>query len=84
MSRSNCCFLTCLQVSQDAGKVVWYSHILKYLPQFLVIHRFKAFSIVNEAEVDIFLEFLCFFYDPAGVGNFISGSSGFSKSILNI
>ena len=84
MSRSNCCFLTCLQISQEAGKVVWYSHLLKNFPQFVVIHTLKGFSIVNEAEVDVFLEFSCFFYDPTDVSNLISGSSGFSKSILNI
>ena len=54
MSRSNCCFLTCTQVSQEAGQVVWYSHLLKNFPQFVVIHTVKGFSIVNEAEVDVF------------------------------
>ena len=73
-----------MQISQEAGKVVWYSHLFKNFPQFVVIYRVKGFSIVNEAEVDIFLEFSCFFYDPADVGNLISGSSAFSKSSLNI
>ena len=63
-----------------AGKVVSYSHLFKNFPQFVVIHKSKA--LVNEA--DIFLEFSCFFYDPAGVGNLISGSSAFSKSSLCI
>ena len=64
--------------------MVWYSHLFKNFPQFVVIHTVKGFSIVNEAEVDVFLEFPCFFYDPMDVGNLISGSSAFSKSILNI
>ena len=84
MSNSNCCFLTRIQISQEAGKVVWYSHLLKIFPQFVVIHTVKSFSIVNEAEVDVFLEFSCFFYDPTNVGSLISGSSAFSKSSLNI
>ena len=84
MSSSNCCFLTCIQISQEAGKVVLYSHFLKNFPQSVVIHTVKDFSIVNEAEVDVLLEFSCFFYDPADVGNLISGSSAFSKSSLNI
>ena len=74
--------LVCIQVSQEAVKVVWYSHILKNFPQFVVIHTVKGFSIVKEA--DVFLEFSCFFYDPTYVGNLISGSSAFSKSSLNI
>ena len=69
MSNSNCCFLICMQISQEAGKVVWYSHLSKNFPQFVVIHTVKGFSAVNEAEVDVFLEFFCFFYDPADVGN---------------
>ena len=84
MSTSNCCFLTYIQVSQEAGKVVRYSHLLKHFPQFVMIHTVKNFGIVNEAEVDIFLEFSGFFYDPADVGNLISGSSAFCKSSLNI
>ena len=84
MSSSNCCFLTCIQVSQETGKVVWYSCLLKNFPQFIVIHTVKGFSIVNKAEIDVFLEFSCFFCDPADVGNLISVSSAFSKSSLNI
>ena len=84
MSDSNCCFLTCIQVSQEASQVVWYSHVFQNFPQFVVIHRVKSFSVVNEAEVDVFLEFSCFFYDPVDVGDLISDSSVFSKSSLNI
>ena len=69
-----------MQVSQEAGQVVCFSHLLKNFPQFVVIYTFKGFSIVNEAEVDIFLVCSCFFYDPIDVGNLISGSSVFSKS----
>ena len=64
--------------------MVWYSHLLKNFPQFVVIHTVKGFSVVNIAEVDVFLELSCFFDDPVGVGNLISGSSAFSKSSLNI
>ena len=64
--------------------MVWYSHLCKYFPQFVVIHTVKGFSAVNKAEVDVFLEFSFFFYDPMDVGNLISGSSAFSKSSLNI
>ena len=84
MSSSKCCFLTCIQVLQEAGKVVWYSHLLKNFPQFVVIYIVKDFSIVNEAEVDTFLKSPCFFYDPTYVGNLISGSSAFSRCSLNI
>ena len=84
MSGSNCCFLTCKEVSQETGKVVWYSHVLKNFPQFVVIHTVKGFGIVNKAEVDIFLELSCFFDDPTDVDNLISGSSAFSKYSLNI
>ena len=84
MSSSNCCFLTCIQVSQKAGKVVWYSHLFQNFLQFVVIHAVKVFSIVNEAEVDVFSGILLFFFDSAEVGNWISGSSGFSKSSLYI
>ena len=84
MSSSNCCFLTCIQGSQEAGKVVWYSHLLKNFPQFVVIHAVKSFGIVNKAEIYVFLELSCFFSDPADVGNLISGSSAFSKTSLNI
>ena len=64
MSDSNCCFLTCIQVSQEADKVVWYSHLFKNFPKFVVIHKVKGFGIVNKAEVDVFLEHSCFFSDP--------------------
>ena len=84
MSSSNCCFLTCIQVSQEPGQVVWYSHLFPNFPQFVVIHTVKGFGIVNKAEVDILLEFSCFFDDPTDVGNLISGSSACSKSSLNI
>ena len=84
MSSSNCCFLTCIQVSQEAGQVVWYSHLFQNFPQFIVIHTVKGFGIGNKAEVDIFLEVSCFFDDPVDTGNLISGSSAFSKSSLNI
>ena len=84
MSSSNYCFLTYIQVSQEAGKVVWYSNLFKDFPQFVVIHTVKGFSVVNETEVDVFLELSCFFYDPTDVGNLISDSSAFSKSSLYI
>src|SRR5574338_344755 len=84
MSSSNCCFLTCIQISQEADQVVWYSHLFWNFPQFIVIHTVKGFGIVNKAETDAFLEFSCFFHDPADVGNLISGSSAFSKTSLNI
>ena len=82
MSGSNCCFLTCIQVSQEASKMVWYSHLLNNFPQFAVIHTVKSFSIVNEA--DVLLEFSCFFYDPTDVVNLISASSAFSKTSLKV
>ena len=83
MSSSNCGFLTCIQISQEAGQVVWYSHLFQNFPQFIVIHTVKGFGIVNKAEVDdVFLELSCFFDDPADVGNLTSGSSAFSKSSL--
>ena len=84
MSSSNCCFLTCIQISQEADQVVWYSHLFKNFPRFIVIHTVKDFGIVNKAEIDVFLELSCFFYDPANVGNLISGSSAFPKTSLNI
>ena len=83
MSSSNCSFLTCIQISQEAGQVVGYSHLFQNFPQFVVIHTVKGFGIVNKA-VDFFLELSCFFGDPTDVGNLISGSSAFSKSSLNI
>ena len=84
MSTSNCCFLTWIQISQEAGQVVWYSHLFQNFPQFLVIHTVKCFGIVNRAEMDVFLELSCFFHDPADVGNLTSGSSVFSKYSLHI
>ena len=84
MSSSNCCFLTCIQISQETDQVVWYSHLFQNFPQFIVIHRVKGFGIVNKAELDVSLELICFFHDPMDVGNLISGSSAFSKSSLNI
>ena len=74
--------MPCIQISQEAGQVVWYSHLFQNFPQFVVIHTVKGFSVVNEAEV--FLELSCFFYDPTDADNLISGSSAFSKSSLYI
>ena len=79
MFNSNCCFLTCIPVSQEAGQVVWYSHLFQNFPQFIVIHTVKGFDVVNKAEIDVFLELSCFFHEPADVGNLISGSSAFHK-----
>ena len=84
MSSSNCYFLTCIQISQEAGQVVWYSHPFQNFPQFMVIHTVKGFGIANKAEIDVFLELSCFFDDPADVGQLISGSSAFLKTSLNI
>ena len=84
MSGSNCCFLTCIQISQEVGQVVWYSHLLKNFPEFIVIHIVKGFGVVNKAEIEVFLELSCFFDDPVDVGNLFSGSSAFSKPRLNI
>ena len=79
MSSSNCFFLTCIQISQEAGQVVCYSHLFQNFPQFIVIHMVKGFGIVNRTEVDVFRELSCFFDGPMDVGNLISGSSAFSK-----
>ena len=84
MSSSNSCFLICIQVSQEAGQVVWYSHLFQNFPQFIVIHTVKAFGIVNKAEIDVFLELFFFSDDPTDVGYLTSGSSAFSKTSLNI
>ena len=84
MSDSKCSFLTCIQVSQETGKVVWYSHLFKYFSQLFMIHTVKGFSIVNEPEVDVFLEFPCLPYNLTNIGNLISGSSAFSKLSLHI
>ena len=72
-----------LQISQEAGQVVWYSHLFQNFPQFVVIHTVKSFGVVNKAEVDVFLELSRFCNDPVGVDNLISGSSAFSESSLN-
>ena len=84
MSSSNCCFLTCIQISQEPGQMVWYSHLFQSFPQFIVIHTVKGFGMVNKVEIDVFLELTCFFDDPAYVGNLRSGSFAFSKISLNI
>ena len=83
MSSSNCCFLTCIQVSQEAGQVVWYSHLFQDFPQFIVIYTVKGFGIVSKAEVDVFQALSCFFDESADVGNLMSGSFAFSKTSLN-
>ena len=84
MSSSNCCLLTCIQVSQEAAQVVWYSHLFQNFLQFIVIHTVKGFGIVNKAEIDVFLELSYFLDDSTDVVNLISGSSAFSKTSLNI
>ena len=83
MSLSNCCFLNCIQISQEAGQVIWYSHLFKNFPQFVVIHTVKGFGVINKAGLDAFLVSR-FFNDPVDVGNLISGSSAFSKTSLNV
>ena len=84
MSSSNCCFLTRIQISHEAGQVVWYSHLFQNFSQFFVMQTVKDFAIINKAEIDFFLELSCFFVDPVDAGNLISGSSVFSKTSLNI
>ena len=84
MSSSNCCFLNCIELSQEGSLVVWYSHLFLNFPQFTVIHTVKGFGIVNKAKINIFMELSCFFHDPADVGNLISDSSAFSISSLNV
>jgi len=84
MSRSNHCFLICIQISQEVGQMVWYSHLFQNFPEFVVIHTIKGFGIVDKAIVDVFLELSCLFNDLTDVGNLIFGSSAFSKSSLNI
>ena len=79
-----CSFLTFIQISQEAGEMVWYSHLFKNFPQFVLIHTVKSLSVINEEEVDVSLEFSCFFVAPTDVGNLISGSSVLSKFSLNI
>ena len=82
MSSSHCCFLTCIQVSQETDKVVWYSHLFNNFPKFVMTHTVKGVSVDNE--VDILLESRCFLYGPMNVNNLISGSSAFSKPSLCI
>ena len=82
MSSSKYCFLNRIQVSQETGKVVWYCHLFQNLPEFVVIHKVKGFSVVNEEEIDGFLEFSCFLHNPMNVGNLMSDFSAFSKSSL--
>ena len=84
MYSPNCCFLTYIQISQEAGQVVWYSHLFKNYPLFVVISTVKGFGVVKKAKEDVFLELSCLFDDPVNVGNLIFGSSAFSKSSLNI
>ena len=84
MFSSNCCFLTWIQISQEAGQVVWYSHLFQNFPQFIVTHTVKVFGIVNKAEVDVSLELSYFFNDPMDVGNLISDSFPFTKSSFTI
>ena len=81
---SNYRFLACIQVSQEPGKIVWYYHLSKNFPQFIMIHTIKGFRIADETEVDVFLEFTNFLYDPANVGNLVSDSLSFSKPDLDI
>ena len=84
MSSSNCCILTCIQISQDGDQAVWYSHFFQNFPQFIVIHTVKGFGIVYKAKIDVFLELCCFFNDSTDVGNLISGSPPSPKTSLNI
>jgi len=84
MSGSNYYFLTCIQISHEAGQVIWYSHLFKNFPQFIVIYTVNGCGVVNKAELGVFLEFSFFFDDPIDVGNLISSSSAFSKSRLII
>ena len=72
-----------MQISQETGKVIWYSHLLKYFPHFVVIYTVKVFGVINKTEVDVSLVSSCFLNDPTDIGKLISGSSAFSKSSLN-
>ena len=83
MFRSKCCFLTCIQISQEAGKWSGIRNSLRIF-QFVVIHIVKGFGVINKTEIDVLLELSCFFDDPMDVGNLISGSSAFSICSLNI
>ena len=82
MSSSNCCFVTWIQVSQEAGQVVWYSYLFQNFPQFIVIHTVKGFGIINKTEKDVLLKLSCFFDNPVDVGNLTSVTSAFSKSSM--
>ena len=84
MSSSNCCFLTCIQSSQEAGQLIWYSHLFQNFPQFVVIHTVKGVDIVSKAKRDVFPELSCSLDNPMDSGNFLSGSYDFSKISLNI
>ena len=84
MSGSNCCFFTYMQISQEAGQVVWYSHLLKNFRQSVVIHVIRGFGVVSKRRVGVFLELYCFFNNPMEAGNLMSCSSTISKSSLNI
>ena len=84
MSSSNCCFPTCIQISQEADKVVWYSLLFQNFPHFAVSHTVKGFGIVSKAEIDLFLELSCFFNNPVDVDNLISVSSAVSKTSMGI
>ena len=83
-SSFNCCLLTCIQISQETGQVVWQSQLFNNFPEFVVVHIVKVFGIFNKAKIDIFLELSYFFDESVDVGNLISGSSAFSKTSLNI
>ena len=83
MSSFNCYLLIYIQISQETGKLVWYSCLLKNFPQFVVIHTVKGTAVVNKAEVDVFLELSCIFNDPKDISNLISGSPAFSKASMN-
>ena len=76
--------MTTIQIFQEESKVVWYSHLFKKVPQFVVIHAVKGFDVVNKAEVGVLLELSCYFCYPVDVGNLISGSSIYDKSSLDI
>ena len=84
MSSSNSCFLTCIQISQEAGKVIWYSQSLEEFSTVYCDPHSQMLGIVNKAKIDVFLEFSCIFDDSVDVDNLISGSSAFSKTIVNI
>ena len=84
MSSSNCCFLTCMQISQEASKVICFFCLLRNFPQFAVVHTIKGFGIIKKTEVDVFLKLSCLFNDTVDADNLIAGSFAFSKSSLNI